>query len=295
MGSPAFVLASLSLLFAVTGCGPTGREASLHVERLGPAGAGHEYVAWLETPTEYVAIARFDGGPDQVVLTNIDEEVLEEALAHQGDFVVTVQATDQEAMGPHWVVSSVLTGGRTAGVQYGSEALASPDVYQAVQVSPDATLGTPTTATNDDRVQGLWWVNLNSPFLEAAADDAWVYEGWVITDAGRFSTGRFSADGPDHDGAGPYAGPDAGWAHPGQDFIEGALRLEGARAEITLEPEPDTSPEPFSLVVAGTEHIPDSTIFEGATSDTFDSFPLEIGYDGINLPKVSLEVPLEDS
>lgn len=283
-------LASLSLLY-VPGCGPTGQEASLYVERLGPAGAGHEYVAWLETPTEWVPIARFDGGADQVVQTNIDEDVLEEAAAEWGEFVVTVQRRDQETMGPHRVVFGVLTDGWP--LQYEGEALASPEVYQAIQVKPDAALGTPTTATHDDLAQGLWWL-LNDPFLEAAADDAWVYEGWVITDAGRFSTGRFSTDGPDHDGAGPSAGPGAGWDHPGQDFIGEALQLVGARVELTLEPEPDTSPEPFSLVVAGNESIPELTVRQPGTSNGFESFSLKIGYDRINLPKVTLEVPWEE-
>jgi hypothetical protein len=64
------------------------------------------------------------------------------------------------------------------------------------------------------------------------------------------STGRFTSTSmADSDGTGPRgtAGPLAGPAFPGQDFITPPLVLSGGKAVISIEPQPDNSPAPFTL------------------------------------------------
>ncbi len=114
-------------------------------------------------------------------------------------------------------------------------------------------LMTPTSAdVPEDYAQGLWWLDPegdHAPALELPElPQGWVYEGWVVTDDGPISTGRFTeVDAADFDGAGPEAGPDGAPPFPGQDFIEPSLDLVGLTTVISVEPQPDDSPAPFAL------------------------------------------------
>jgi hypothetical protein len=102
-------------------------------------------------------------------------------------------------------------------------------------------------------VNGIWWLDpaagpgaaLNLPTLPAG----WVYEGWVVGSEGPISTGRFtSVSGADSDGAGPTGGPTAAPLFPGQDFVNPPTDLtDGFAAVISIEPEPDNDPAPFTL------------------------------------------------
>lgn len=76
-----------------------------------------------------------------------------------------------------------------------------------------------------------------------------MYEGWVVVDGQPVSTGRFSqADRADADGPGAAAGPLGAPPFPGQDFVSPVHGLSGGAAVISVEPEPDNSPAPFSLM-----------------------------------------------
>jgi hypothetical protein len=114
-------------------------------------------------------------------------------------------------------------------------------------------LNTPSTANNDlDFSAGIWWLDpgagpgpsLTLPMLPAG----WVYEGWVVGASGPVSTGTFtSVSGNDSDAGGPTAGPDATPPFPGQDYIDPLVPLIGFAAVISVEPDPDNSPAPFTL------------------------------------------------
>jgi hypothetical protein len=76
----------------------------------------------------------------------------------------------------------------------------------------------------------------------------WAYEGWVVVDGTPITTGRFlDPTMADFDGAGPTSGPDGFPPFPGQDYINPPVDLLGQTAVITVEPEPDNSPAPFTL------------------------------------------------
>ncbi len=115
-------------------------------------------------------------------------------------------------------------------------------------------LETPSTSgVGDDYDQGIWWLMMTPGGPAASLDlpalpPGWVYEGWVAGPGGAISTGRFaSLDAADDDGAGLGAGPDGFPPFPGQDFIDPALILPGMAAVISVEPQPDNSPAPFTL------------------------------------------------
>jgi hypothetical protein len=114
-------------------------------------------------------------------------------------------------------------------------------------------LAAPTGGDAASYLNGIWWLDAmgeeRSPSLVLPTlPEGWVYEGWVVGDEGPISTGRFtSASGQDSDGAGPAAGPNEFPPFPGQDFVNPPTDLTGYMATITIEPEPDNSPMPFTL------------------------------------------------
>jgi len=115
------------------------------------------------------------------------------------------------------------------------------------------------TAVNGPTNQGVWFMNsstkkfsLELPDLESNQ----VYEGWIVDDCTgkKTSTGLFRANGSvDSDSAGRYAGPLALNFPPvpgsdfvtlGQDLVDG-----GHNVVITVEPYPDSDPNPSGVAV----------------------------------------------
>lgn len=120
-------------------------------------------------------------------------------------------------------------------------------------------VATPTTASTDDDLSGVWFLDPTGADGPAASldlptlPDGWVYEGWVVIDGTPLSTGRFtSAAGSDDFGG--FSGPDGAPPFPGEDFITNApagltfpTDLSGRTVVISVEPAPDDSPAPFAL------------------------------------------------
>ena len=76
----------------------------------------------------------------------------------------------------------------------------------------------------------------------------WMYEGWVVVGGMPITTGRFSqVMGADSDGGGATKGPMGTPPFPGQDFVRPPTNLIGGAAVISIEPQPDDSPGPFTL------------------------------------------------
>lgn len=119
-------------------------------------------------------------------------------------------------------------------------------------------LATPTDGTDADENSGIWFLSLESgapaaglslPTLPAG----WVYEGWAVTGGQPVTTGRFTAVDAVDMGA-PFSGTAGGPPFPGEDFLMNApagltfpTDLAGGTAVISIEPEPDDSPAPFTL------------------------------------------------
>lgn len=120
-------------------------------------------------------------------------------------------------------------------------------------------LATPTDGPNNNELSGVWFVDLvggapaaglTLPQLPAG----WRYEGWAVISGTPVTTGRFSsASGAD--ASAPYSGTvSAGPPFPGEDFIRNApsgltfpTSLRSGTVVISIEPEPDDSPAPFTL------------------------------------------------
>lgn len=115
------------------------------------------------------------------------------------------------------------------------------------------------TALNGPTTQGIWFINgatkafsLDLPTLSKNH----VYEGWIVDDCtgSKISTGLFRASGSiDSDSAGPYAGPlslDFPQV-PGSDFVTRTQDLVdgGHNVVITVEPYPDSDPNPSNVAI----------------------------------------------
>ena len=138
----------------------------------------------------------------------------------------------------------------------------------------------PGTANNGNDENGVWFGNPGMPptatLVLPDLPTGWIYEGWVIGDAGPISTGTFSAVDTMDDNAGAatsFGGTEQlGPPLPGEDFFNNApagetfpLDVRGRTVVITVEPVPDNSPAPFVLkplaAVSGNETAPNFHAF----------------------------------
>ena len=216
------------------------------LESLGP---GHEYEGWVIADGVPVSTGRFTvdaGGVPSSTGTTISAEVAAAATA----FVLSIEPVPDADPGP--AATKILGGAFTQGV-------ADLTVAHPAALGTDFTaaagafiLATPSSSVMTDESQGIWWfdpgmgmASLDLPALPAG----WAYEGWVVGGGGPVSTGRFTDPAAaDSDLAGPAGGPDGnGPPFPGQDFVNPALDLVGLTAVISVEPDPDDRPEPFTL------------------------------------------------
>lgn len=125
-------------------------------------------------------------------------------------------------------------------------------------------LATPTDGPNTNEKSGIWFLDLSTnmpatgltlPTLPAG----WKYEGWAVIDGQPVTSGTFTAvDEEDDDD--PFSGTMDGPPFPGEDYLRDApsgltfpTDLSGGTAVISIEPDPDNSPAPFTLkpLVAG--------------------------------------------
>ena len=120
-------------------------------------------------------------------------------------------------------------------------------------------LATPTDNIEDNNEAGIWF--MSAPGVAGltnlpALGTGWRYEGWVVVDGIALSTGRFSsASGNDESSF--FSGNDNDPPpFPGEDFLATGVPIDGLTfpldlrnqmVVVSIEPQPDDSPNPFSL------------------------------------------------
>lgn len=213
------------------------------LDNLGP---DYVYEGWLITSEGPVTSGRFEVTErDQTFSFDIAESIARDSSL----FVLTIEPkfNDDPAPAPTHIVAGDF-GGFVADLGVQHPAALGTFFGEAAGAYMLAAPSEPSAPYNN----GIWFLDpaagpapsLNLPKLPTG----WAYEGWVVTENGPISTGRFTdVMGEDSDGAGPAAGPQAGPPFPGQDFVSPALDLIGATVVISVEPEPDNSPAPFTL------------------------------------------------
>jgi hypothetical protein len=249
VGGVAVVLLLLTGITATPAAAGEG-QLSLNLIGLEDLGPGWVYEGWLIVNGAPVSIGVFtvdEQGDPSVSDFSVDSQDLENAAT----FMVTIEPLPDPDPAPSAV--HVLGGDMIGGV-----ALLTMDHPAALgnsftNISGSYILAAPSVGEDAPYAHGIWWLDPEGgsrPALDLPAlAEGWAYEGWVVGPDGPISTGRFtSVNGPDSDGGGPAAGPEATPPFPGQDFINPPLTLtDGYSVVISIEPEPDNSPAPFAF------------------------------------------------
>ena len=263
-------------------CNVPGRPATIELAGFVEAGEGFHYTAWLELDDGLLALGDFEG-TEAMLDVEFEDDAFESSSPSR--FFVTLEADDASGPSEHVVVEALIR--RNVGEsEYLGEASPFQAWYDIACCKPRFEISTPTTGSEDDEAFGVWLFGFDVVAYESL-EPQWVFEGWVITPEARFSIGRFRDQQADSDGAGPGAGSEPGYDAPGQDFIDEQVSLLGAQIEITVEPEPDNSPEPFSLAAWGVQLRPD----EDTGPNSGYSFPHDFD---IRQPSAILSVPYEE-
>lgn len=240
---------------ALAACGGGGNAPMLRLQLTGLEDLGKDavYEGWLVVNGAPVTSGRFSVDAAGK-LSQTDFPIIAEHAAAATAFVLTIEPAVGDVPAPtdtHLVAGDFDAARTMAAVSTSHSAALGTDFSSA---AGKFFLATPTTAAVTDEAQGIWFIEVvnGTPgaglTLPALPAKGWVYEGWVVVGGQPISTGRFkTAAGADSDGAGPTAGPLAGPPFPGQDFITPPLSLPGGMAVISVEPEVDNSPAPFTL------------------------------------------------
>lgn len=179
-------------------------------------------------------------------------------LMSTATIVITIEPsgdTDNIPADTHVLSGTVASGTATLSVGHG--AALGDDFLSA---TGDFILATPTdgAGTAENERSGIWFLSIASgspmtglslPTLPAG----WMYEGWAVIGGTPVTTGRFTAlDMADL--SDPFSGTMGGPPFPGEDFLMNAptgvtfpTDLRGGTAVISIEPEPDDAPGPFTL------------------------------------------------
>ena len=231
------------------------RTLSLGFDDLPTLGSSHVYEGWLIVDGNPVTSGRFSVESDGT----LNPATFEIQASDANDatlFVLTIEPATGDVPEPsdtHVVAGAFSDGSATLSIDHA--AALGTDFEDA---AGSFVLNTPTTTTNDDAGQGIWFLTPGDP-LQASLTlpelpNGWAYEGWVVDTSGSspmpISTGRFRDPAAmDSDGAGgSIAGPEEFPPFPGQDYINPARDLTSDHvAVISVEPEPDDSPSPFQL------------------------------------------------
>ena len=255
----ALILLSLfgAIMFVINGCGkdenptqPQTGTLSLSLTGLGNLGSGFAYEGWVLVNGSPVSTGTFTVD-DNGNMSRSSFEVMSSDLDAATKFVLTIEPSPDDDPAPssvHYLAGDF--SGNMAVLSVADGAALGDDFTQAMG---SYILQTPSTSDiDDDYSQGIWWLDPSGgpgPSLDLPElPDGWVYEGWVVGMDGPVTTGRFTmATGADSDMGGSAAGPDGTPPFPGQDFIDPMMDLVGEAAVITIEPDPDNSPNPFTL------------------------------------------------
>jgi len=243
------LLATLLVAFAATLPAAESVGVRLAPSGLEDLGAGWSYEGWLIVDGQPVSTGTFtvdaSGTPSRT-----DFAAMVTDASAISDFVLTIEPVPDPDPGPSHVhlLGGAFSGGHATATVAHPAALGS-DFSGA---SGSFILAAPSAGMAGDYRNGIWWLDPSGPSPTLSLPtlpDGWVYEGWVAGPDGPVSTGRFSSvSGADSDGGGLMSGPQPTPPFPGQDFVTAPRDLtDGYAAVISIEPEPDNSPAPFTL------------------------------------------------
>lgn len=237
---------------------PANGTLTMNISGLEDLGANAQYEGWIMVDGTPQSTGTFtvdaNGNPSSTTFS-----VNSSDLASATKYILTVEPIPDPDPAPS--DQKLVAGDFSSNTATISTATA-PALGDFSNVAGQMFLRTPTdeSGTNNGNDEyGVWFgtpgmpptAGLTLPTLPAG----WVYEGWVIGDAGPISTGTFT-EFDTFDSSNMFSGTlnNQGPPIPGEDFFNNApagetfpLDLRGRTVVISVEPSPDNSPAPFLL------------------------------------------------
>lgn len=260
------------------------KNLTLNINGLEDLGSGYAYEGWVMVNGSPITTGVFtvnsSGALSQTVFP-VDAATLDAGTA----FILTIEPSPDPDPAPadsKYIAGAFSNDTATLTTDFG------PAPGDFTTASGSYFLRTPTDETgmnNGNDTNGVWFglpgmppsADFNLPTLPAG----WIYEGWVIGDAGPLSTGTFS-DFSSRDSGNGFSGTqnNAGPPVPGEDFFNNLpageslpFSVVGRNVVITVEPVPDNSPAPFTLKplasIAGPDTAPNSQSFNNNVTASF--------------------------
>jgi anti-sigma-K factor RskA len=233
---------------------PPSTTLALSITGLEDLGSSYVYEGWLIVNGNPVSTGTFTVDA-MGALSQSSFEIDATDLSTAATFVLTIEPKPDSDPTPSAV--HILAGsfsGNNADLTVGHAAAIGTDFND---VTGSYILATPTNGDNTNELSGIWWLipgttlapGLSLPTLPSG----WLYEGWVVINGIPVTTGTFSSVSA-ADNAAPYSGPQSGPPFPGEDFLINQpsgivfpVDLSGKTAVISVEPDPDNSPGPFTI------------------------------------------------
>ncbi|OEK06389.1 anti-sigma factor [Roseivirga misakiensis] len=238
---------------------PETAALNLNINGLEDLGTSAQYEGWLIVGGNPVSTGTFTVDANGTLSTtsfNVNPEDADAATK----FVLTIEPIPDPDPAP--AAAKLLAGDFNGNTSATLSTGTAPALGDFSNSAGTLFLRTPTDETagnNGNDIYGVWFGTPGMPptpnFTLPTLAEGWVYEGWVIGDAGPISTGTFTDFG-DRDSGNPFSGTEnnAGPPVPGEDFFNAApagetfpLDIRGRRIVISVEPVPDNSPAPFLL------------------------------------------------
>lgn len=259
-------------------------ELTVNIENLAPSAGDEQYEGWILVGGNPVSTGTFTVNSEGE-LSKTKFIVDPDDLSSATDFILTIEPKPDTDPAPSSI--KLLAGtfvDNTAGLSTEHSASLGNDFSN---VLGKFILATPTTDDSGDELSGIWFLDLitGSPDVSLQLPDlpdGWKYEGWVVMNGMPVTTGKFTqVDTADE--LAPYSGSDnLGPLFPGEDFVMNApsgltfpTDLSGMTAVISIEPDPDNSPQPFALkpLLGSIPDPADDQLTYDMSSNVVGSFP----------------------
>jgi len=230
-------------------------ELTLNINNLAPSSSDEQYEGWIVVNGAAVSTGTFTVAADGSISNNTFM-MSESQLSAATDFVLSIEPMPDNDPAPSAIkIAGGSFAGNSASVSTAHPAALGDDFSN---ISGKYIFATPTTATLDDELSGLWFLDLTSGSPMSSLDlpslpSGWKYEGWAVINGVPVTSGTFSMSNVVDDND-PYSGNDPGPPFPGEDYVSNApsgltfpTDLSGSIIVISIEPSPDNSPEPFAF------------------------------------------------
>ena len=244
---------------------PSTSTLQLNISGLEDLGSSAVYEGWIIVPTLSKSMGVVEDTPVSTgtftvnssgTLSQTEFEIDATNLSNATTFVLTIEPNPDEDPAPSAV--HILAGdfsGNSSTVSVGHPAALGNNFTTATGTY---ILATPTDGAMTNENSGIWFLDLSSgspmqglflPTLPAG----WKYEGWTVINGMPVTTGTFTST-TSVDDADPFSSTMPGPPFPGEDFLVNApmgltfpTDISGGTAVISIEPDPDNSPNPFTL------------------------------------------------